>query len=132
MNNKDHYEFLRSLPYTRKPCREDDVFDHITLKHYSDAIQLMLSRLPVIDIKHFTTQDVNGDDIIDFFMDGFEQYHNVDGAGRFIYAPQFWLTENHGAWYIINNEGYNYARYVVRLRGFNKSNLETTLHCVPV
>ena len=88
MSNKDHYEFLRSLPYSRKPCREDDVYDSITLKHYSDAIQNMIRRLPMIDIKHFTTEDVDGNDIIDWFMDGFEPYHNVDGAGRFIYAPR--------------------------------------------
>lgn len=128
MKQHEAFEFLRNLPYDRKPCSIDDVHSYVIFNHYSVAIQAMIKRLPQVDIKRFIVKEVNKD--VDWFTDAFEMYNKVDAAGRYIYGPQFWLTNQNNEWFLINNEGYNYARYVVKLLGF--VNVDTTQHCVPV
>lgn len=104
---QDVRKFLNNLPYTRKPYLDEDVVtdvDFTTLRTYE---RNAIHTLPYISIDRFLQDG--------FFADAFAEFHTMDDNGRRIYGPQFWITEHEGTWYIINNEGYDYARYVVKL-----------------
>ena len=55
-----------------------------------------------------------------FFTDVFDEYLKIDDEGNKIYHPQYWVTESGGYWYLINNEGYSYARYVIELKNYSR------------
>lgn len=107
-----HAEFLFSIEFTRKPKLLEDVTTEIDCMNISyDNIQT-IHNLPYISIDRFA---VNG-----FYSDAFEQYGNCDDEGNKIYHPQFWTTEHEGEWYLIDNQGYDYARYVTRLKNYRR------------
>jgi len=107
-----HAEFLFSIEFTRKPHLLEDVTTEIDCMDIPyDNIQT-IHNLPYISIDRFA---IHG-----FYSDAFEQYGNRDDEGNKIYHPQFWVTEQEGEWYLIDNQGYDYARYVTRLNNYRR------------
>lgn len=119
--NSETKEFLRSLPYSRKPCRVEDVYEDIDYNNYNNSLQYALTTLPFISENKFLNDN---DHDVDFFTDVFEKYSLKDDTERKIYHPQFWITKIENDWFIINNEGYDYARYVVKIKNFPRINTE--------
>lgn len=119
--NSEEREFLRSLPYSRKPCRVIDVYDSIDYKNYNNSLQYTLTTLPFINSNKFLNDN---DHDVDFFTDAFEKYLLKDDTERKIYHPQFWVTKIENEWFVINNEGFDYARYVVKIKNFPRINTE--------
>lgn len=107
--------WLSSLRYTRKPYRSEDVVDFIDCSKLLYTRIDTLNYLPFIDIKRFTQG---------FFTDVFAQHKSSDDEFRTIYSPQYWITKDDDTYYLINNEGYDYARYVVELRNYSRKTKE--------
>lgn len=107
-----HAEFLFSLEFTRKPHLLEDVTTEIDCMDISYDNLQTIHNLPYISIDRFA---IHG-----FYSDAFEQYGNRDDEGNKIYHPQFWTTEHEGEWYLIDNQGYDYARYVTRLKNYRR------------
>lgn len=108
MNTRE--DFLFETEYTRKPHLLEDVTTEINCMNMSHNNINVLLNLPYISIDRFA---IHG-----FYTDAFEEYVNYDDEGNKIYHPQFWITEQEGEWYLIDNQGYNYARYVTRLKNY--------------
>ena len=107
-----HKEFLSKIEFTRKPHLIEDVTTEIDCMDIPyDNIQT-IHNLPYISSDRFA---IHG-----FYSDVFEQYGNRDDEGNKIYHPQFWTTEHEGEWYLIDNQGYDYARYVTRLKNYRR------------
>lgn len=89
MARNEDWRVLRDLPYTRKPGTWSEIEDYVPTDRELDAI----SRLPMIET-------------VGSPMDG----------DRSKYARyQIFLTERGGKIYLINTEGFDYARYVLRI-----------------
>lgn len=107
-----HAEFLFSIEYTRKPHLIEDVTTEIDCMDIPYENIQTIHNLPYISIDRFA---IHG-----FYSDVFEQYGNRDDEGNKIYHPQLWITEHEGEWYLIDNQGYDYARYVTRLNNYRR------------
>ena len=121
--NSEEKDFLRSLPYTRKPCRVEDICESVDYKNYNNSLQYTLTTLPFISHNKFLNDN---DHEVDFFTDAFEKYLLKDDTERKIYHPQFWITKIENDWFIINNEGYDYARYVIKVKNYPRISTEST------
>ena len=115
MKTETPREWLNQLRYTRKPYRPEDVVDFIDCSKLLYTQLDTLNYLPFVDNKRFTQG---------FFTDVFAQHKSSDDEFRTIYSPQYWVTKDDDTYYLINNEGYDYARYVVELRNYSRKTKE--------
>ena len=86
-HDKD-WRVLRDLPYTRKPTTWSEVEDYTPTDRELDAI----SRLQMLE--------TYGTPSTDLFVNA---------------KPQIFLTERGGEIYLVNTEGFDYCRYVLRI-----------------
>ena len=103
--------FLSNIPYSRKPWRPEDVTTSVDVNKIERRYYAAIHQLPFICSSRFSEEG--------WYTDAFDEYHNKDDDGVKIYGPQYWRTEYEGVWYLIDNQGYDYARYVTRLLNYS-------------
>lgn len=109
--SKDNFKKrIERFPFSRKPHTIEDVISSVDCKDLLYTTLNCLNMLPYISSDRFAQDG--------FYADVFSEYKSYDDIGHVIYHPQFWITEYEGIWYLINNEGYDYARYVTKLHNF--------------
>ena len=106
-------DYLRSLSYNRKPETTKDINEYIDCTGTDYTVLNAIHNLPYICSDKFAAHG--------FYTDVFEEYLKIDDENSKIYHPQYWVTESGGYWYLINNEGYNYARYVIELKNYTRN-----------
>ena len=111
MANQTPTEFLRSLDYTRKPFNTEEIYTYINCERLLYSQLHVINSLPYIDAVRFESH--NG-----FYTSVFNKYKHKDDLGRTIYHPQYWRTRINDVYYLIDNQGYDYARYVIGLRNY--------------
>tara|TARA_R100001463_G_scaffold24828_1_gene59108 strand:+ start:2568 stop:2945 length:378 start_codon:yes stop_codon:yes gene_type:complete len=105
-------DYLRSLDYIRKPHLPEDITTYLDCMKEDYAKLNAIHDLPFICSDKFAEHG--------FYTDVFDEYKKIDDEGTIIFHPQYWVTEHEGFWYLINNEGYNYARYVIELKNYSR------------
>lgn len=105
-------DYLRSLDYNRKPETPEDVAEYLDCMNADYRLLNAIHDLPFICSDKFAEHG--------FYTDVFDEYKKIDDEGNTIFHPQYWVTEHEGFWYLINNEGYSYARYVIELKNYSR------------
>lgn len=101
------YKKLVSIPKTRKPWNELDVECDLDLNWYLDEkIKETILNLPKVNISSWFEVD---DNTPDSNYEGFFTY-GLDGE------QQFYLLECGDELYFCDTQGYEYARYVTRIK----------------
>lgn len=87
-----------------------DVVTSVNCDHLMRSNIDALHELPFIDIQKFRP--------LGLLSPGFVSYQTKDDEGNTIYHPQWWITKSEEDYYLINNEGYLYARYITKLKNY--------------
>lgn len=93
---EEQYETLCSQNYTRKPGIFDEVGTRRDFTSINEEIQGIIKTLPVVEVSY-------DQDLFDDFLDG---------------KQQFYILKTPDDNWLVDTQGYNYARYVVRLNNF--------------
>jgi hypothetical protein len=86
------YEKLTRLPYERKPDQPYEVRTSINFGELDESIREIVARLPVVEFPG---------SFFDYFLSGEQQFYLVTYKERV---------------YLVDTQGYDYARYVIRLK----------------
>ena len=92
----DQYDKLtsRTIAYERKPNHPDDIRSSINFNELHESVRGIVSNLPIVEFRS------------SFFN------HTLDGD------QQFYLMTYKEKIFLIDTQGYKYARYVIRLKDF--------------
>ena len=96
------YERLCRVNYTRKPGGFAWVETRYSFDLFSDEIQEIIQSLPIIEVEE-------GHDLFDDFLDG---------------AQQFYVLKTPDNFWLVDTQGYDYARYVVLLSNYQVKEVE--------
>jgi hypothetical protein len=91
---EEQYNKLTGLPYERKPAYPDDIHSSINFNELHESIREIVSNLPIVEFPG---------SFFDYFLDGNQQFYLVT------YKEKIFL---------VDTQGYDYARYVIRLKDF--------------
>ena len=91
---EEQYYKLTRLDYERKPAYPEDIRSAIDFNDLHESIREIVTNLPVVEFKNS-------------FYNGI-----LDGD------QQFYLMTCDGQIYLVDTQGYDYARYVIRLKDF--------------
>ena len=89
---EEQYEKLTRLPYERKPCHPSEIQSSINFGELDESIREIVARLPVVEFPG---------SFFDYFLSGEQQFYLVTYQERV---------------YLVDTQGYDYARYVIRLK----------------
>jgi hypothetical protein len=91
---KEQYNKLtsRSIAYERKPSHPDEIRSSINFNELHESIREIVSNLPIVEFPN---------SFFDYFLDGEQQFYLVT------YKEKIFL---------VDTQGYNYARYVIQLK----------------
>ena len=92
----DQYDKLtsRTIAYERKPNHPDDIRSSINFNELHESVRGIVSNLPIVEFEN---------SFFDYFLDGDQQFYLVT------YKEKIFL---------VDTQGYDYARYVIRLKDF--------------
>jgi hypothetical protein len=90
----DQYDKLtsRSIAYERKPSHPNDIRSSINFDELHESVRGIVSNLPIVEFEN---------SFFDFFLDGDQQFYLVT------YKEKIFL---------VDTQGYDYARYVIQLK----------------
>ena len=90
----DQYHKLtsRSIGYERKPNHPDDIRSSINFNELHESVREIVSNLPIVEFPN---------SFFDYFLDGDQQFYLVT------YKEKIFL---------VDTQGYDYARYVIQLK----------------
>ena len=90
----DQYDKLtsRTIAYERKPNHPDDIRSSINFNELHESVRGIVSNLPIVEFEN---------SFFDFFLDGDQQFYLVT------YKEKIFL---------VDTQGYDYARYVIQLK----------------
>ena len=89
---EEQYEKLTRLPYERKPDYPDEIRSSINFGELDESIREIVARLPVVEFPG---------SFFDYFLSG---------------EQQFYLVTYKGKVFLVDTQGYDYARYVIQLK----------------
>lgn len=89
---KEQYSRLTSLPYERKPDQPLDIRSSINFNELHESIREIVSNLPIVEFPN---------SFFDFFLNGHQQFYLVTCKDRV---------------YLVDTQGYRYAKYVIQLK----------------
>jgi hypothetical protein len=89
---EEQYNELTRLAYERKPNHPDEIRSSINFNELHESIRKIVSNLPVVEFPN---------SFFDYFLDGDQQFYLVT------YKEKIFL---------IDTQGYDYARYVIQLK----------------
>jgi hypothetical protein len=101
---EEQYNKLTGLPYERKPAYPDDIQSSINFNELHESIREIVSNLPIVEFPG---------SFFDYFLDGNQQFYLVT------YKEKIFL---------VDTQGYDYARYVIRLKDFVILEKAETMH----
>ncbi len=89
---EEQYNELTRLAYERKPNHPDEIRSSINFNELHESIRKIVSNLPIVEFPN---------SFFDYFLDGDQQFYLVT------YKEKIFL---------IDTQGYDYARYVIQLK----------------
>jgi len=89
---EEQYYKLTRLDYERKPDQPSDVHSSINFNELHESIREIVAGLPVVEFPG---------SFFDSFLSGKQQFHLVTAKGKV---------------YLVDTQGYTYARYVIQLK----------------
>ena len=91
---EEQYDKLtsRSIAYERKPSHPNDIRSSINFNELHESVRGIVSNLPIVEFENSFS---------DFFLDGDQQFYLVT------YKEKIFL---------VDTQGYDYARYVIQLK----------------
>ena len=89
---EEQYEKLTRLPYERKPDHPDEIRSSINFSELHESIREIVARLPIVEFPN---------SFFDYFLNG---------------EQQFYLVTYKEKVFLVDTQGYDYARYVVQLK----------------
>jgi hypothetical protein len=89
---EEQYNELTRLDYERKPNHPDEIQSSINFSELHESIRKIVSNLPIVEFPN---------SFFDYFLDGDQQFYLVT------YKEKIFL---------IDTQGYDYARYVIQLK----------------
>lgn len=89
---EEQYNRLTGLGYERKPDHPDEIRSSINFGELHESIREIVARLPVVEFPN---------SFFDYFLDGNQQFYLVT------YKEKVFL---------VDTQGYDYARYVIQLK----------------
>ena len=89
---EEQYNELTRLAYERKPNHPDEIRSSINFNELHESIRKIVSNLPVVEFPN---------SFFDYFLDGDQQFYLVT------YKEKIFL---------VDTQGYKYARYVIQLK----------------
>ena len=89
---EEQYEKLTRLPYERKPDHPDEIRSSINFGELHESIREIVARLPIVEFPN---------SFFDYFLNG---------------EQQFYLVTYKEKVFLVDTQGYDYARYVIRLK----------------
>ena len=89
---EEQYNELTRLAYERKPDHPDEIRSSINFNELHESIRKIVSNLPIVELPN---------SFFDYFLDGDQQFYLVT------YKEKIFL---------IDTQGYDYARYVIQLK----------------
>jgi hypothetical protein len=88
----EQYNKLTRLDYDRKPAYPDEIGSSINFNDLHESIREIVANLPVVEFPG---------SFFDYFLDG---------------DQQFYLVTNKKEVFLVDTQGYDYARYVIQLK----------------
>lgn len=82
----------RSIAYERKPNHPDDIRSSINFNELHESVREIVSNLPIVEFPN---------SFFDYFLDGDQQFYLVTYKEKI---------------YLVDTQGYDYARYVIQLK----------------
>ena len=82
----------RSIAYERKPSHPDEIRSSINFNELHESVREIVANLPVVEFPN---------SFFDYFLDG---------------EQQFYLVTYEDKVFLVDTQGYNYARYVIQLK----------------
>jgi hypothetical protein len=89
---EEQYYKLTRLDYERKPAYPDDIRSSINFNELHESVREIVSNLPIVEFPG---------SFFDYFLDGYQQFYLVIDKEKV---------------FLVDTQGYNYARYVIRLK----------------
>jgi hypothetical protein len=89
---EEQYDKLTRLAYERKPDHPDEIRSSINFNELHESIREIVSNLPIVEFPN---------SFFDYFLDGDQQFYLVT------YKEKIFL---------VDTQGYDYARYVIQLK----------------
>ena len=91
---EEQYDKLtsRSIAYERKPSHPNDIRSSINFNELHESVRGIVSNLPIVEFENSFS---------DFFLDGDQQFYLVTYKERI---------------FLVDTQGYDYARYVIQLK----------------
>jgi hypothetical protein len=89
---EEQYDKLTRLAYERKPDHPDEIRSSINFNELHESIRKIVSNLPIVEFPN---------SFFDYFLDGDQQFYLVT------YKEKIFL---------VDTQGYDYARYVIQLK----------------
>jgi len=89
---EEQYNKLTGLPYERKPAYPFDIHSSINFNELHESVREIVSNLPIVEFPG---------SFFDYFLDGNQQFYLVT------YKEKIFL---------VDTQGYDYARYVIQLK----------------
>ena len=89
---EEQYNKLTQLPYERKPDHPDEIRSSINFNELHESVREIVSNLPIVEFPN---------SFFDYFLDGDQQFYLVT------YKEKIFL---------VDTQGYDYARYVIQLK----------------
>jgi hypothetical protein len=89
---EEQYNELTRLAYERKPDHPDEIRSSINFNELHESIRKIVSNLPIVEFPN---------SFFDYFLDGDQQFYLVT------YKEKIFL---------VDTQGYDYARYVIQLK----------------
>ena len=91
---EEQYDKLTRLAYERKPDHPDEIRSSINFNELHESVREIVSNLPVVEFPN---------SFFDYFLDGDQQFYLVTDKEKI---------------FLVDTQGYDYARYVIRLKDF--------------
>jgi hypothetical protein len=89
---EEQYDKLTHLAYERKPAYPDDIRSSINFNELHESVREVVSNLPIVEFPG---------SFFDYFLDG---------------DQQFYLVTDKEKVFLVDTQGYDYARYVIQLK----------------
>lgn len=89
---EDQYNRLTHLNYERKPDHPDEIYSSINFNELHESIRSIVANLPVVEFPN---------SFFDYFLDGDQQFYLVTYKDKV---------------FLVDTQGYDYARYVIQLK----------------
>jgi hypothetical protein len=91
---EEQYNKLTGLAYDRKPAYPEEISSSINFNELDESIRGIVSNLPIVEFPG---------SFFDYFLDGNQQFYLVTDKEKI---------------FLVDTQGYDYARYVIRLKDF--------------